>query len=71
MNTNNVNTLMAQGVRAQAAQASGRNAPRCNFRNRGLTLATFVVALAGFASTAFSAVPSEIFGQPGTCIVSR
>jgi hypothetical protein len=67
MDTDN-NTTMAQAVRAQASREAE---PRCNFRNRGLTLATFVIALAGFASTAFSAVPSEIFGQPGACIVSH
>ena len=39
--------------------------------SRALTLATFVVALAGFAGTAFSAVPAEMFGQPAACIVSH
>jgi hypothetical protein len=70
MDTNN-NISIVHEARTQTAESSGRSPPRCNFRNRGLTLATFVVALAGFASTAFSAVPSEIFGQPGACIVSH
>ena len=39
--------------------------------SRALTLGTFVVALAGFAGTAFSAVPAEMFGQPAACIVSH
>lgn len=39
--------------------------------SRGLMYATLVVALVGFAGTAFSAAPAEMFGQPATCIVSH
>lgn len=51
---------------ASASQAEGRalQSRRC------LTLATLVIALAGFAGTAFSA-PGEMFGHPASCIVSH
>lgn len=66
MNSNN-NTTGAAAVPAPTLQAGV--AP-CNFRNRGLTFATFVVALAGFAGTAFSAMPPDAGIQPGACIAS-
>ncbi len=69
MDTNNNTASTARGAGGPFPRAEAKP---CNFRNRGLTLATFVIALAGFASTAFSAEPpSEIFGQPGACIVSH
>lgn len=43
----------------------------CRPGSRGLMLATLAVAIAGFAGTAFSAAPAEMFGHPVTCIVSH
>lgn len=40
--------------------------------SRGLALTTLVIALAGFAGTAFSAAtPGTLFGQPANCMVSH
>lgn len=66
MNSNN-NTSAAAAAPAPTMQAGG---VPCNFRNRGLTFATFVVALAGFVGTAFSAMPLDAGLQPGACIAS-
>lgn len=53
------------------AGASGVEGRAFQVCSRRLTLATLVIALAGFAGTAFSAAPAELFGQPASCVVSH
>lgn len=68
-----MNTLTTTGS-AHGAARDEAHADESGFKlcSRGLALATLVVALAGFAGTAFSAVSSgALFGQPANCMVSH
>lgn len=57
---------------ADRGDAGASQAERKALRSsRCLTLTTLVIALAGFAGTAFSAVPHEMFCHPATFVVSH
>lgn len=53
------------GAGASPAERKALRSSRC------LTLTTLVIALAGFAGTAFSAAPDGMFCHPATFVVSH